>query len=168
MKDLARLLAALVAGGLLLRDDLIAAGSPAMRSATVVCGLAVLVGLTAWRDGFGTVSAVALVGHYASALAYGDVQVDFAAPAVGALIVLYLDLLDLAASLPRDRRVDRAFALARLRHAGLVVAVGTVAGAAAFAVAAVPWPSSETFRAVGVAAVVLAVVMPVLALRGRR
>jgi hypothetical protein len=168
MRDLSRAVALLVAVLLLLRDDVIATGADAMRAATILVALVVLAALTLWRDGFVTASGVALGAHYAGALAFGRVEVDLAAPVVAGLIVVYLELLDLAASLPRDRRVDRAFALARLRHAGVVLAIAVAGGVVAFGVAAVPWPSSQLLRAAGVAGATLAVAIPLGLVRVRR
>ena len=165
MRDLARLAAGLVALFVLLRNVAVAGAQPAMLAATVIAGLVVLVALTLWRDGLITGSAVALAAHYAAALGYGHVTIDLAAPLVGALVVAYLDLADLAASLPSDRRVDRALLVSSARHAGGVVAVGTTAAVAAYAIAAVPWPGSEVVRAIGALGIVGAVLTPVLLLR---
>jgi hypothetical protein len=168
MKDLARAVALLLAVVVLVRDDAIAAGAPAMRTATLVVAFVLLAGLTLWRDGFVTASGVALGAHYVLALAFGHVEADLGAPIVGALIVAHLDLLELSASLPRDRRIDRAFLRDRLRHLGLVLALGVAGGAAALGVALVPWPSSELLRAAGVLAVAGVVALPLGLLRARR
>lgn len=168
MRDLARLAALLVAAVVVLRDDAIASGAPAMRTATVFAAFAVILALSLWRDGFMTASGVALAGHYALALGFGHVAADLGAPVVGALIVTYLDLLDLAGSLPNDRRVDRAFLRARLRHVALVLGIGTLAGAAALGIAAVPWPSSEALRLAGVLGAGVAVAVPLALVRARR
>jgi hypothetical protein len=167
MKDLARLAALVVAAFLLVRNEAVAGGVPAMHSATAIVAFVVLAAVSLWRDGFVTASGVALVAHYGLALGFGHVDADLGAPLVGALVVTYLDLVDLAASLPRDRRVDRAFLVARLRHLALVLTIGTLAGVAAFAVAAVPWPSSEVLRVLGVLGAAAAVAVP-LALVGAR
>jgi hypothetical protein len=168
MRDVSRATALLIAVLLLLRDDVIAAGADAMRTATIFTALLVLLGMTLWRDGFVTASGVALGAHYAGALVFGKVEIDLAAPFVAGLIVVYLELLDLAASLPRDRRVDRPFAMARLRHAGVVLGIAVAGGVAAFGVAAVPWPSSQLLRAVGVAGATVAVAVPLGLARVRR
>jgi hypothetical protein len=168
MKEITRIVAALVALVVVVRDLFVAGHAPAMRAVTLACALAVAGGLSLWREGFLTGSALALLAHYGFALGYGHVALDLAAPLVAGLIVVHLDLLDLAASLPRDRRVDRAFALARLRHAGFVLGAGTAGGAAAFGVAALPWPASEALRTAGLLAVVAAVAVPALLLRPRR
>ncbi|HEU0129639.1 MAG TPA: hypothetical protein VFQ85_01445 [Mycobacteriales bacterium] len=165
MRDAARVLAGLIAVAVLARDTAVAGGGAAITTGTYVCAFVVLAALTLWRDGFVTTSALALAAHYGLALIYGDVLADYGAPAVAALVVAYLDLADLATSLPRDHRVDRAFALARLRHLGLVLALGATASAAALAVASVRWPSAGAVRLLGAAAVALAVAAPVLVLR---
>ncbi len=165
MRDLARLgalvLALLVAG----RNLAVAGASHAMLVATGITLLVVVAGLTLWRDGLVTGSGVALAAHYVGSLGYGDVVLDLGAPVVGALIVAYLDLADLAASVPRDRRVDRALLLRSLKRTGGVIGAGVVAGAAAYGVAAVPWPGGELLRAAGALGVAAVVVVPVYLLR---
>jgi hypothetical protein len=168
MRDIARVVAGLLALVVLARDLAVARGSIAMLTATYMCALLVIVSLTLWRDGFVTASGVALAAHYVLSLVYGRVELDLAAPVVGALVVAYLEAADLATSLPNDRRVDRAFAVARLRHLVRVLAIGTLAGALVFAVAAVPWPSGTAFRAVGAAGIALAAYVPLAVLRARR
>lgn len=168
MRDIARVAAGLFAALVLVRDGAVAAGSAAMLTATYMTVLLVAVSLTLWRDGFVTASAVALAAHYGASLVYGRVSLDLAAPVVGALIVGYLEAADLAASLPDDRRVDRAFALSRLRRLGAVVGLGCLAGFAAFGVAAVPWPAGTAFRVLGAAGIALAAFVPLAALRARR
>ena len=168
MRDVARVAALLVAVLIVARDHAIAGNAPALNTASLLVGFVLVAALSLWRDGFLTASAVALGGHYALALGYGHVQADLGAPVVAALLVVHLDLLDLAASLPRDRRIDRAFALARLRHLALVLGLGVAAGTAVLAIAYVPWPSSELFRAAGLAAAAGAVAAPLLLVRARR
>lgn len=166
MRDLARLAAALVAALLLARNVAVAGGVQAMLVATGVVAAVVVAALTGWRDGLVTGAGVALGAHYVVALGYGDVAIDLAAPVVGALVVAFLDLADLAASLPPDRRrVDRALLRSSARHTAGIVAIGTTAAVAAAAVAAVPWPGSEVLRAAGALGVVAAVVTPMLLLR---
>ncbi|MDQ1710698.1 MAG: hypothetical protein QOE45_148 [Frankiaceae bacterium] len=168
MRDIARVVAGLLAALVLARNGAVAAGSVAMMAATYLVALLVVVSLTLWRDGFVTASAVALAAHYGASLAYGRVSLDLGAPVVGALIVGYLEAADLAASLPSDRRVDRAFLLARIRGLGVVLGIAGLAGFAVYAVAAVPWPSGTAFRAAGVAGIALAAAVPLFALRARR
>jgi hypothetical protein len=168
MRDLARLGGALCAVLVIARDLAIGGDAPALWQATFLCGVVVLAGLTLFRDGFVTASGVALGGHYLLALEHGDVAADLGAPVVAGLIVLHLDLLDLASSVPRERTVDRAFLRSRLRHAAFVFGLGAAAGAVAVVVASVDWPSSTLMRAIGVAGVALAVVIPLGMLRARR
>lgn len=168
MRDLARLGALLVAAVVVGRDLAVAGGGRAMTSATYLCVAAVLLGLSLFRDGFVTASGVALAGHYALALRYGDVAADYGTPVVAALIVVHLDLLDLAASVPRERTVDPAFLKARLRHAGGVFVVGAFASSLALAVGAFSWPSATLTRAAGLLGVVLVVVIPLGLARARR
>jgi hypothetical protein len=168
MRDIARVVAGLLALVVLARDAAVASGSAAMVTATYLTAMLVVVSLTLWRDGLVTASGVALAAHYGASLGYGRVALDLAAPVVGALVVAYLDTADLALSLPSDRRVDRAFALARARRLLTVVAIATLAGYAAYAVAAVPWPSATVFRALGAAGVAVAAYVPLAALRARR
>ena len=165
MRELARLAAFAVAVLVVGRDLAIAGTTGAMTTATIVVALLVVAALALFRDGLVTGSGLALAGHYVLALTHGDVAVDLAAPAVGALVVVYLDLADLAASLPRDRRVDRALLLGALRRTFAALGVGTLAGTAAFAVAAVDWPGSEVVRAAGAAGVVAVVAVPLILLR---
>ena len=167
MRDVARTAALVVALLVLARSVAVGAGSAALLTATGIVVVVVAAAVALLRDGLVTGAGVALAAHYALALGYGDVEIDLAAPVVGALVVLFLDLGDLAASLPSDRRVDRAFALASLRHAALVLGVGVAAGAAVFVVAALPWPGAEWLRAAGALGVAAAVAVPLLLLRRR-
>lgn len=165
MREIARIAAGVVALLLVLRNAAIAGDSPAMLSATVLLGLLVAAALTLWRDGFVTASGAGLALHYVAALVYGDVSIDLAAPVVGALVVLYLDLADLATSVPRDRRVDRALLRSSARHALRVLAIGTFAGAGVLLVAAAPWPGGEWLRALGALGVGAVVAAPLYLLR---
>jgi hypothetical protein len=167
VKDLARVAALVVAVLVLVRSEAVA-GPADMRAATAVAALVVLAALTLWRDGFVTAGGAALAAHYGIALVSGHVDVDLGAPVMAALVVAFLDLLDLADSLPRDRRVDRAFLLGRLRHVAVVVTVAAGASAAAFAVALLPVPSSEQVRVLGLAGAAAAIAVPLGLLRARR
>jgi len=168
MRDLARVAAALLAAAVLGRNFAVAGGVPAIVTATYVAGAVVLLALTLFRDGLLTASGVALAVHYALALHYGDVSADLGAPVVAALVVVHLDLLDVAASVPRERAVDGAFLRSRLRHAAGVFALGAVASALALAVGSVRWPSTTLTRALGLAGVALVAVIPLGMLRARR
>ena len=165
MRDLARLGAAALALLVVLRDLAVAGPSQAMVAATAIVVVAVAAALTLWRDGFVTGSGVVLAAHYVLSLGLGRVEADLAAPLVGGLILLYLELADLAAALPRDRQVDRALLRATLRRAGGVLVLATTAGTAAFVLAAVPWPAGEVVRAAGALGVAAAVAVPVILLR---
>jgi hypothetical protein len=165
MRELARATAALLALVVVVRDFAVAGDSVAMRTATYLLAFVVLGALSLWRDGVVTVSALGLAGHYLAALAYGHVEVDLAAPVMAALVVAYLDVADLAMSLPGDRRVDRAFALASARRLAVVVGIGTLGGAAAYAIASVRLPHSAVVRALGAAGVAAAVAAPLSLLR---
>jgi len=168
MRDAARVVALLLAVLVILRDDAVAAGAPAMGAVTVIVGFAVLLGVSLWRDGFMTFSGVALAGHYVASLGYGGVVADLGAPVIVALVVAHLDVLDLAASVPRDRRIDRAFLRARLRHLGTVVALSATAAYAVVAVATYRWPDTNLMRIAGLGGVALAVVIPLGLARARR
>jgi hypothetical protein len=168
MRDIARVAAALLAAVVLGRNVAVAGGVPAIVTATYLAGAVVLVAMTLFRDGFLTASAVALAAHYTLSLHYGDVSADLGAPVIAALIVVHLDLLDLAALVPRERTVDSAFVRSRLRHAATVFAVGAVASVLALAVASVRWPSTTLTRALGVAGIALVAVIPLGMLRARR
>ena len=168
MRDLARVGALLVAVVVILRDLAVAGGGSAIAAATYLCAAVVLLGLSLFRDGFVTASGVALAAHYALALRYGGVLADYGAPVVAALIVVHLDLLDLAASVPREPTVDPAFLKARLRHAGGVFVVGAFASSLALVVASFSYPSATLTRALGLGGVVLAVVIPLGLVRARR
>lgn len=164
MRDLARALAFVVAALLLGRGVAIGGLGAALVLGAAVLGAGML-GMLLGRDGVVTASGLGIAVQYVLALEYGDVAVDLAAPLVGALVVLYLDLGDLALSLPADRRVDRAFLRSTLRHAGTLVAIGTLAGLATYGIAAVPWPGAEWLRAAGALGVVAVVGVPLLLLR---
>ena len=166
MRDVARVAAFAVAVLVVLRDVAIG-GWAGMRTPTVLCAVFVVVGLALWRDGFVTVSGLALVAHYVAALVAGDVAADYAVPVTAALVVAYLDAADLAMSLPRDRRVDTVFALRRLRHTGKVAGVAAVAAAGVVAVTALPWPASGALRALAVAGVLAVVSAPYLLWRSQ-
>jgi hypothetical protein len=165
MRDLARLTAALLAFAVVARDFAVAGDSVAMRTATYLLLFVVLAALTLWRDGAVTVSALALGAHYVVSLGYGHVDVDLAAPVMAALVVAYLDVADLAMSLPRDHRVDRALALVSLRRLATVVGIGALAGAAAYAIAAAPLPRSNVVRNLDITGVALAVAAPISLVR---
>ncbi|HVF04504.1 MAG TPA: hypothetical protein VNA20_06680 [Frankiaceae bacterium] len=165
MRELARVGAGLVALLVVLRDLAVAGYAPAMVPASVIVGLLVVAALAFFRDGLVTGSGVALAGHYLLSLTNGDVVLDLAAPAVGALVVVYLDLADLAAAVPKDRRVDRAFLLASARRTLAVLGIGALAGTAALALALVPWPALEVVRAAGALGVAAVVAVPLILLR---
>lgn len=149
MRNVARAAAFAVALLVVGRGYVVAGGEPAIVSASVVM-LVVLVGaLTLWSDGIVTASGVALAAHYLVSLWVGGVVVDLAVPVVGALILLYLDLADLAASIAPGRRVDRVLLARTAGGAGLLVLGAAVAGLVTFAFAAAPWPSAEWLRAAG-------------------
>jgi len=164
VRDLARVAAFVLALLLVGRGVAIAGAGAALVLGAVVLGLG-LLGMLLGRDGMVTASGLGLVVQYVLALEYGDVAVDLFAPVVAALVVLYLDLGDLALALPADRRVDRAFLRSTLRHAGQLVAIGTLAGLATYGIAAVPWPGAEWLRAAGALGVAAVVAVPLLLLR---
>ena len=168
MRDIARVAALLLAALVMARDVAVAQGAPAMTAATYICIGVVLVGATLFRDGFVTASGVALAGHYALALHYGDVTADYGAPLVAALVVAHLDLLDLAASVPREQLVDPAMLRSRVRHLLGVFSIGVAASVLALAVASVRWPSATLTRALGLLGVALVVAIPLGLLRARR
>lgn len=165
MREVARLVAALIAAFVVVRNVAVAGPSGTMSAASLLVTLVVVVALASRRDGLVTGSGVALAGHYVLALSFGDVEVDLAAPVIGALVVAYLDLGDLAAALPGDRRVDRAFLLVTARRTAGVLGLGTLAGAAAYALAAAPWPAHEALRAAGALGVAAVVAVPLILLR---
>lgn len=165
MRDVARV-AAFVAAVLVIGRNLAVTGIvPAMVSASVLLVVLVLGALTLWRDGLVTFSTLALAGHYALSLGLGDVSIDLAAPVVGALVLVYADLADLATSVPRGRHVDRAFAKHAARDAALLLGGATLAGAVTLAVAAGPWPSAEWIRAAGALGVGAVVAIPLILAR---
>jgi len=133
MKDVARLVALLLAVAVVARDFAVAGDSVGLRTATFLLAFFVVAALVMRHEGIVTFSAVALAGHYGAALAYGHVTADYGAPVMAALLVAYLDTADLALALPDDRRVDRAFAYACARRLGLVVGLGATAAAVAIA-----------------------------------
>jgi hypothetical protein len=168
MKDLARAAALLVAAFVLGRGLAVGNGVHALVQATWLAGAAVVLAAALLRDGFVTGAGVALGAHYALSLHYGDVAADYAAPVFAGLILVHMDLLDLASGLARERLVDRAFLLSRLRHLAGVFGVGALAAVAALAVASYRWPSATLTRMLGLAGVALAVAIPLGLLRARR
>jgi hypothetical protein len=164
VRDLARAAAFAVALLLLGRGAAIAGGGATLVLGAVVLGLG-LLGMLLGRDGLVTASGLGIAGQYVLALEHGDVAVDLAAPVVAALVVLYLDLGDLALAMPDDRRIDRAYLRSTLRHAGALVGIGTLAGLVTYGIAAVPWPGAEWLRAAGALGVAAVVLVPVLLLR---
>ena len=165
MRELARLAAAAVAAFVVLRNVAVAGSSGTMTGASVIVGIVVVIALASRSDGMVTGSGVVLAGHYLVALWYGTVELDLAAPVIGALIVVYLDLADLAAALPGDRRVDRAFLRTTLRRAGGVFGLASLAGMAAFGLASLPWPAHEALRAAGALGVAAVAAVPLILLR---
>ncbi|HEX8002075.1 MAG TPA: hypothetical protein VF519_05215 [Mycobacteriales bacterium] len=168
MRNLARLAAFVIAVVLLARGVAIANGAPAIWQVTWLVVATVGLAMTAFREGFATASAVALGAHYALALHYGDVAADLGVPIVAALIVVHLDLLDLATALPRDRAVDPVLLRSVARHAAAVFGIGVVAASAGIVVASVRWPSATVTRALGVLGVALVVAIPLGMPRLRR
>ena len=165
MREVARAAAFVVGLLVIVRDVVVTGGAPAMYTASALV-LALLVGaLTLWRDGLVTVSGIALACHYAISLGMGDVVIDLAAPFDGALILLHMDLADLAASVPPGRRVDKALLRGTLRGSAVLVGAATLTGAVTFAFATGPWPSAEWMRTVGVAGAGLAVLVPLILVR---
>lgn len=165
MKDLTRLAAIALAAAVVVRDYAVAGDSQGMRAATYLLAVLVVVALVTARDGAVTFSGLALGGHYVLALRFGHVTLDLAAPVMAGLVLAYLDVADLALALPPDRAVERAFAFAALRRTGLVVGVGALGAAAAYAVAALPFPSSPLVRALGLVGVAVAVIGPLALVR---
>jgi hypothetical protein len=165
VRELARVGALAAAVLVILRDLAIAGHSGALSAATGILALLLAGSLALRRDGFVTGTAVALGAHYLAALVYGDVEIDLAAPFMAGLVLVFLELGDLAVALPADRRVDTALVRRTARQCGLILVVASAAGAAAFVLAAVPWPAGEWLRAVGALGIVGAVAGPLILLR---
>ena len=165
MRELARLAALLLAAVVVARDVAVVGVTGPVLRLTVLVALLVVAALVSRWDGYVTASGVALAGHYLVSLGFGEVEVDLAAPAVAVLLLAYLEMADLAVALPGDRRVDRAFVRATLLRTVRTSGVALLAGVAVFAVALVPWPASEAFRALGVLGAVSVVAVPVILLR---
>jgi hypothetical protein len=160
VRELSRVLAGLLALLLLGHPYLVGGGQPAPRLFPVVIGILVVSGLVLWNDGAVTAAAGALAVHYLGTLYLRDVEYDVAAPLVAVGIVLFVELADLAISVPPGTPIEPGFVRARANvYAGrIALAVGT--SVLLLAGAAVPLPAGPV-RVLALAGAVAAVAVPV-------
>jgi hypothetical protein len=169
VRELARVLAALLALVLLGRPYLLA-GEPAPRLFPIVIGVLVVSGLVLWNDGAVTAAAGALAVHYVGMLYLRDVEYDVAAPLVAVGIVLFVELADLAISVPPGTPIEPGFVRARAHvYAGRVAVAVATAVALLLAGPGVRLPAGPV-RVLALAGAVAAVAVPlaVLARPARR
>jgi hypothetical protein len=161
-------LAALLALLLLGRPYLFA-GDPAPTLFPIVVGVLVVSGLVLWNDGAVTAAAGALAVHYLGMLYLRDVEYDVAAPLVAVGILLFVELADLAISVPPGTPIERGFVRARANVYAGRVALAVATSVLLLAGAAVRPPAGPA-RVAALAGAVVAVAVPValLARPGRR
>jgi hypothetical protein len=130
--------------------------------------VAVLSGLALWNDGAVTAAAGALGLNYLGSLHLRDVEIDVGAPLVAVALVLFVELCDLAISVPPGTPLEARFV--RARAAALAAAVVLTLAASAVVVAgAVPSLGlGGAVRLVAMALAAAAVVAPVALLRRAR
>lgn len=167
MRELCRVLAGLLA--VLLLAYAAALGGAAVPRLYTVAILAVVVsGLALWNDGAVTVAAAALGVNYLISLHLSDVEFDVGAPLVAVALVLFVELCDVAISVPPGTPVEGSFI--RTRAAALAAAVVTALAAAAVVIAGAAPRIALTgpARLAAMAAAAAAVVAPVALLRRGR
>jgi hypothetical protein len=169
-RALAAVLMVLLAGEPLLVDNGVAEREGLAAGAVVVLALGALA-LVRPHGPLGALFAGALIAEYATALSFGDVPVDPLAPLDGVALLAVLELLDALPARPgrlglAPVRVDPALRGLRLRRGLIQGATGLVAGALALAATSASSAGNASgLRIVGMAAVALAVAVPVLVAR---
>jgi hypothetical protein len=168
MRELARIGAFLAAAASLARDFVIAGGGRGMTAITVCCAGLVLTALVTRFEGMLTFAGLGLIAHYGMSLGLARLSADFGVPLTAVLVVLFLELGDIALACHTTTAVDGVFVRAAVR--GLVRAggVGVLVAAAVVFVAELPWPSATLTRALGLVGVALAVAMAYVLLRQPR
>lgn len=167
MRELCRVLAGLLAV-LLLAYPAALGGSAPPTLFTTVTVTAVVSGLVLWNDGAVTLAAAALGINYLGSLHLRDVELDVGAPLVAVALVLFVELCDLAISVPPGAPVEATFV--RSRAVALAAAIVlTLAAAAVVLAGALPQVAlSGPARLAAMAAAAVAVVTPVALLRRDR
>lgn len=161
------MLAALPAAVVIGYSFALAGASPGLVADTVVTVVLVCAALGLWSEGMVTVAVVALAGQYALALRLADVALDPFVPLVAAVLVLFVEITDLALSVPPRTAVDRSFVRRRLLAAAASVTAALAVATVVLAVAALPLPPSDLARGAGVGGIALAAIGIRLLLAGR-
>lgn len=165
MREVGRVLGALVAAAVFAYSFALAGASTALVSLCLLTVPAVLAGLTLLGEGLLTVAALALVAQYGGALYFADVEGDLLAPLVAAAVLLFVEAGDLAISVPPGTALDRSIVRGRLLAAATSVTLAVVVSAATLALASLGLAGSTAVRAAGLGGAAVAVAAPLVLLR---
>lgn len=165
MREVGRVLAALVAAAVFGYSFALAGPSTALVSMCLLTVPAVVAGLTLFGERLLALAAVALVAQYAAALYFADVEADLLAPLVAASVLLFVEAGDLAISVPPGTALDRSMVRGRLLAAATSVTLAVVVSTATLALAALGLAGSTALRAAGLAGAAVAIAAPLLLLR---
>lgn len=127
MREVLRILAALLAAALLAYPFSLVESELRVVLVALLAGGAVVNALVLWSDGAVTLAASALGGLYLLSLYVGDVGLDPFAPVVAGLLLAFVETCDAALAVPPLRPVDGAL----LRRALATVSWSVLAGLAA-------------------------------------
>jgi hypothetical protein len=164
MRELCRVLAGLLAV-LLLAYPAALGGSAPPRLFVVGTVVAVISGLVLWNDGAVTVAAAALGLNYLGALHLRGVELDVGAPLVAVVLVLFVELCDVAISVPSGTPVEASFVRARAAALAAAVVLSLAAALVVLAGALPRFALSGPARLAAMAAAATAVMAPVALLR---
>lgn len=167
MREVGRILAALLAGTVFAYSFALAGASTALVSLCLLTVPAVVAGLTLFSERLLTLAAVALVAQYAGALYIAGVDGDGLAPLVAAAVLLFVEAGDLAISVPPGTALDRSVVRGRLLAAAASVTLAVAVSAGTLALVALDLAGSTAMRAAGLAGAAAAVAAPLLLLHAR-
>lgn len=165
MKEICRVVAVVLAAAVFADSFALAGTSRALVSLCLFTVPAVLAGLTLVSERLITLAALALVGQYVAGLYAGHHRADVFVPLVAAAVLLFVEVADLAISVPSGTRLDRSVVRGRLLAAAASVTLAVAVSAATLALSQVVSTSSTVIRVLGLAGAALAVVAPMMLLR---
>jgi len=157
VREVGRVLAALLAAAVFAYSFALAGPSTALVSLCLLTVPAVLAGLTLFGEGLLTLAALGLVAQYAGALYFADVEGDLLAPLVAAAVLLFVEAGDLGLSVPPGTALDRSVVRGRLLAAATSVTLAVAVSAATLALAALGLAGSTAVRAAGLVGAAVAV-----------
>lgn len=167
MREVCRVLAALLAALVFAYSFTLAGASNVLTSLCLFTVPVVVAGLTLVSERLLTLATAALAGQYLGGLHFGEVEVDIAVPLVAAVIVLFAEVGDLALSVPPGTALDRSFVRARLTALAGTVTVAAAAAAGVLALSSIGLGGSTAGRSIGLAGAAVAVAAPLVWLRSR-